>query len=80
MRELLGPQHISLLDCAYHSIRIIESQRIHLDGIYIHNRVNGNNDGFHFISAEHVTVSNCIVKCRDDACAMFGSCQIHHGH
>jgi hypothetical protein len=66
---------ISLLDCAYHSIRIIESKRIHLDAIYIHNRVNGNNDGFHFISAQYVTVSNCIVKSQDDACAMFGSCQ-----
>lgn len=68
-------RNISLLDCAYHSIRIIESQRIHLDSIYIHNRVNSNNDGFHFISAEHVTVSNCIVKSGDDACAMFGSCR-----
>lgn len=68
-------RNISLIDCAYHSIRIIESRRIHLDGIYIHNRVNGNNDGFHFISAEHVTVSNCIVKSGDDACAMFGSCR-----
>ncbi len=68
-------RNISMLDCAYHSIRIIESKRIHFDGIYIHNRVNGNNDGFHFISAQHVTVSNCIVKSQDDACAMFGSCQ-----
>lgn len=68
-------RNISMLDCAYHSIRIIESKRIHLDRIYIHNRVNGNNDGFHFISAQHVTVSNCIVKSQDDACAMFGSCQ-----
>jgi hypothetical protein len=73
--ENFSVRNISLLDCAYHSIRIIESQRIHLDSIYIHNRVNGNNDGFHFISAEHVTVSNCIVKCGDDACAMFGSCR-----
>ncbi len=73
--ENFSVQNISLLDCPYHSIRIIESQRIHFDDIYIHNRVNGNNDGFHFISAEHVTVSNCIVKSGDDACAMFGSCR-----
>jgi len=73
--ENFSVRNISLLDCAYHSIRVIESQRIHLDGIYIHNRVNGNNDGFHFISAEHVTVSNCVVKSGDDACAMFGSCK-----
>lgn len=68
-------RNISLLDCAYHSVRIIQCRRVHLDGIYIHNRVNGNNDGFHFISAQHVTVSNCIIKSQDDACAMFGSCQ-----
>ena len=68
-------RNISLLDCAYHSVRIIESKRVHLDRIYIHNRVNGNNDGFHFISAQYVTISNCIVKSQDDACAMFGSCQ-----
>jgi hypothetical protein len=68
-------RNISLLDCAYHSIRIIESQRIFLDSIYIHSRVNGNNDGFHFISAEQVRLSNCIVKCGDDACALFGSCR-----
>jgi hypothetical protein len=35
--------------------------------------VNGNNDGFHFISCEHVHVSNCNVQCQDDACALFGS-------
>jgi hypothetical protein len=39
------------------------------------NRVNGNNDGFHFISAEYVTVSGCTVKSQDDGCAMFGSCK-----
>ena len=73
--ESLVVRNIDLLDCAYHSVRIIQSKRVHLDGIYIHNRVNGNNDGFHFISAEFVTVSNCIVKSQDDACALFGSCK-----
>ena len=73
--ENFAVRNISLIDCAYHSIRIIESQRIFLDGIYIHNRVNGNNDGFHFISAEQVRLSNCTIKCGDDACAMFGSCK-----
>jgi len=68
-------RNLSLVDCAYHSIRIIQSRRIFIDSLYIHNRVNGNNDGFHFISAEHVTVSNCTVLSQDDACAMFGSCK-----
>lgn len=68
-------RNISLLDGAYHSIRVIQCKRVQMDGIYIHNRVNGNNDGFHFISAEYVTVSNCTIKSQDDACAMFGSCR-----
>jgi hypothetical protein len=73
--EDLRVRDIDLLNCAFHSVRVIESSRVHLDGIYIHNRVNGNNDGFHFISTEYATVSNCIVKSQDDACAMFGSCR-----
>jgi hypothetical protein len=73
--EGLAVRNIDLLDCAYHSIRVIQSKRVHMDGIYIHNRVNSNNDGFHFISAQYVTVSNCIVLAQDDACAMFGSCK-----
>ena len=68
-------RNIDLLDCAYHSLRIIQSKRVHMDGIYIHNRVNGNNDGFHFISSQYVTVTNCTVLSQDDACALFGSCR-----
>ncbi|MET3666217.1 glycosyl hydrolase family 28 protein [Caulobacter sp. 1776] len=73
--ENVRVRDIDLLDCAFHSVRIIQSRRIHLDGIYIHNRVNSNNDGFHFISAEYVTLSNSVVLAQDDACAMFGSCK-----
>jgi len=64
-----------LKDCAFHSVRIIQSSYVKLDGIRIHNRVNHNNDGFHFISAQHAYMSNCDVQCQDDACALFGSCQ-----
>lgn len=66
---------LELLRGAFHSIRVIQSRRVRMDGLYIHNRVNSNNDGFHFISAHYVTVSNCVVLCGDDACALFGSCQ-----
>ena len=41
----------------------------------MHSRVNSNNDGFHFISAQHVNISNCNIECQDDARALFGSCQ-----
>lgn len=73
--ENLKVRDINLLESAYHSVRVIQCQRVHMDGIYIHNRVNSNNDGFHFISAEYVTVTNCVVKSLDDACALFGSCR-----
>lgn len=73
--EGLKVRNIDLLDCAYHSIRVIQSKRVHIDGIYIRNRVNSNNDGFHFISVQYATVNNCIVLAQDYVCALFGSCQ-----
>lgn len=73
--DRLTVRDIALLDGAYHSIRVIHSKHVHMGGLYIHNRVNGNNDGFHFISAEYVTVDNCTILSQDDACAMFGSCK-----
>lgn len=73
--ENLRVRNIDLIASAYHSVRVIESQRATMDGIYIYNRVNGNNDGFHFISCQYVMVSNCTVLSGDDACALFGSCQ-----
>lgn len=73
--ERLVIRDIELVDGAYHSIRVIQSKQVHMDSLYIHNRVNGNNDGFHFISSEYVTVSNCLILSQDDACALFGSCK-----
>ena len=73
--ENLRVRNVDLIRSAYHCVRVIQSNRVHMDGLYIHNRVNGNNDGFHFISCRHVTISNCIVESQDDACALFGSCQ-----
>jgi polygalacturonase len=66
---------VFLLDSAYHSVRIIESSFVWADSIRIYNRVNFNNDGFHFISSQYVHVSNCDVQSQDDACALFGSCR-----
>ena len=71
----IAVRDITLLESAYHSVRIIQSSYVNLTGIHIHNRVNGNNDGFHFISAQHVHISNCTIECQDDACALFGSCK-----
>lgn len=68
-------RNLDLIRCAFHSIRVIQSKRVHMNNIYIHNRVNINNDGFHFVSCEYVTISNCILLCQDDICALFGSCK-----
>jgi polygalacturonase len=71
----LRVRDLVLVASAYHSIRVIQSKFVWMDGLRIHNRVNGNNDGFHFISSEYVHVSNCDVQSQDDACALFGGCK-----
>jgi polygalacturonase len=71
----LTVRDIFLSACAYHSVRVCACRHVKVDGIRIHSRVNGNNDGFHFISSQFVHLSNCDVQCQDDACALFGSCK-----
>ncbi len=66
-------QDVFFTASAYHCMRILECQRVHLDGVRIHNRVNKNNDGFHIVSSQYVHIANCDVACQDDACALFGS-------
>ncbi|HEX5654697.1 MAG TPA: glycosyl hydrolase family 28 protein [Chitinophagaceae bacterium] len=58
---------------AYHCFRILSCKQVYIDGVRIYNRVNRNNDGFHFNNSEYVHISNCDVQCQDDACALFGS-------
>ena len=58
---------------AYHCFRILGCKRVFIDGVSIYNRVNKNNDGFHFNNSEYVHISNSDVRCQDDACALFGS-------
>lgn len=71
----LRVRDLSLVASAFHSVRVIQSSFVWMDGLHIYNRVNGNNDGFHFISSEYVHVTNCDVQSQDDACALFGSCR-----
>ncbi|MFI5131649.1 MAG: glycoside hydrolase family 28 protein [Chitinophagales bacterium] len=58
---------------AYHCFRILGCKQVYIDGVKIYNRVNRNNDGFHFNNSEYVHIANCDVQCQDDACALFGS-------
>jgi hypothetical protein len=66
---------VSLVASAYHCTRILDCEQVWFDGVRIYNRVNKNNDGFHFNNCRYVHVTNCDVKCQDDACALFGSNQ-----
>jgi hypothetical protein len=73
-------KNVLVRDCfftasAYHCFRILKCKQVHLDGLRIYNRVNKNNDGFHFNDSQYVHISNCDVQCQDDACALFGSNQ-----
>lgn len=58
---------------AYHCFRILGCKQVYIDGVKIYNRVNRNNDGFHFNNSEYVHIMNSDVQCQDDACALFGS-------
>ena len=58
---------------AYHCFRILGCKQVYADNVKIYNRVNRNNDGFHFNNCEYVHITNCDVQCQDDACALFGS-------
>jgi polygalacturonase len=64
---------VFLTASAYHCARILQCERVNLDAVRIHNRVNLNNDGFHINSSRYVHVINCDITCQDDACALFGS-------
>jgi len=68
-------RNIFLLNCAFHSVRVVQCRFVYLDGISIKGRVISNNDGFHFIACEYVHMTNCDVYSQDDACALFGSCR-----
>lgn len=71
--ENLRMRDVFLTASAYHCSRILRCRHVSLQGVRIYNRVNLNNDGFHFNHCEYVQVSNCEIRCQDDACALFGS-------
>jgi polygalacturonase len=66
---------VFLTRSAYHCFRILHCKQVQLQGIRIYNRVNKNNDGFHFNDSQYVHITNCDIQCQDDACALFGSNQ-----
>jgi hypothetical protein len=73
--ERLMVRDVYLTRSAYHCMRILRCRNVLFDGITIFNRINFNNDGFHFNDSQYVNIANCNIKCQDDACALFGSNQ-----
>jgi hypothetical protein len=71
--DKLRLQNVFLTASAYHCVRILKCKQVHVSDVRIYNRVNRNNDGFHFNDSEYVHIINCDVQCQDDACALFGS-------
>jgi polygalacturonase len=71
----LAVRNISLINSAYHSVRVCLCSYVKMEGLFIRGKVIHNNDGFHFIGSTYVHVTNCDVQCQDDACALFGSCK-----
>jgi hypothetical protein len=69
----IAMRDVFLTASAYHCTRVLQCNRVNLDAVRIHNRVNLNNDGFHINSSQYVHIINCDVTCQDDACALFGS-------
>jgi hypothetical protein len=69
----LRVQDVYLTASAYHCMRILSCEYVYFERIRINNRVNKNNDGFHFNNTRYVHVDGCDVRCQDDACALFGS-------
>lgn len=69
----IAVRDVFLTASAYHCARILQCNRVNLEAVRIHNRVNLNNDGFHINSSQYVHIMNCDVTCQDDACALFGS-------
>jgi len=69
----LRVQDVYLYASAYHCMRILTCEYVYFERIRINNRVNFNNDGFHFNNSRYVHVDACDVRCQDDACALFGS-------
>jgi polygalacturonase len=66
-------QDVYLTASAYHCMRILNCEYVYFERIRINNRVNKNNDGFHFNDSRYVHIDGCDVRCQDDACALFGS-------
>ena len=64
---------VFLTQSAYHCLRILNCEYVYFNRVRILNRVNINNDGFHFNNCRYVHIDGCDVRCQDDACALFGS-------
>jgi len=61
---------LTLKDAGSWCSNFISCDNIKIDAIKIHNRANGNNDGFDIDGCQNVSISNCNLSCDDDAIAL----------
>jgi polygalacturonase len=54
-------------------MHISQSKNVHVDGLTINNRGNGNNDGIDLDSSDTVSIANCDIDSHDDAMCLKGT-------
>ena len=61
---------VTLKDPAEWCTHLSECEEVIIEGVQVHGYINANNDGFDIDSCQHVFISDCHIKCGDDAIAL----------
>jgi hypothetical protein len=61
---------VTLKDSAEWCTHLSECEEVRIEGVQVHSYVNANNDGFDIDSCQNVFISDCHIKCGDDAIAL----------
>lgn len=61
---------VLLKDSAFWHTHLTECDEVRIEGVKVHGFVNANNDAFDIDSCQNVFISNCHIKCGDDAIAL----------
>ena len=61
---------VLLKDSAFWHTHLTECEEVRIEGVRVHGFVNANNDAFDIDSCQNVFISDCHIKCGDDAIAL----------
>jgi len=61
---------VTLKDPAEWCTHLSECEEVRIEGVQVHGFINANNDGFDIDSCQNVFISDCHIKCGDDAIAL----------